>query len=341
MYEFFIARRLYGNPESTERVSRPAVLIAMTGIAVGLTVMIIAVAIVVGFKQQVRSKIVGVGADIRLSNLEDTRSFETFPVATSDSLLSVLRADPQIGYVQRYTTKPGIVKTDEAFQGVILKGVGQEYDISFLRQHLQEGEMPAFTDTIASNAVLISRTLADKLRLHTGDRIYTYFFTDEVRARRLTVKGIYQTHLAEYDNAFLITDIYTVNRLYGWAPEQASGLELQVRDERQLPAVTERLAVQFNRVTDRYGQSYLVRNVEQLHPQLFEWLRFLDTNVWVILVLMLGVAGFTMISGLLILILERTRLIGLLKALGACNASIRRIFLWFSAFLIGKGMFWG
>ena len=337
----FIARRLYRDTDGGKQVSRPAVLIAMVGIAIGLAVMIITVAVVIGFKGEVRNKVTGFGSHIQISNFDAVRSFETHPVVVSDSMMAALSAYPDVKHVQRYSTKPGMIKTDDAFQGMVLKGVGPEFDPSFMQEYLVEGEIPAFSDSASSNQVLISKALATKMKLKLGDKIYTYYIQDNIRARRLTIAGIYQTNFSEYDNLFLLTDLYLVNRLNGWEPEQVSGVELQVRDYDKLEDITYEIAVDTDSQRDKFGGIYYVRNIEQLNPQIFEWLNLLDLNVWVILFLMIGVAGFTMISGLLIIIIERTNMIGILKALGADNFTIRKTFLWFAVFLIGKGMLWG
>lgn len=337
----FIAHRIYRNSEPGKQVSRPAVLIAMIGIAIGLAVMIIAVSVIVGFKSEVREKIVGFGAHIQIGNLDAARSYETHPVAVGDSLIAALSDYPEVKHVQRYSTKPGMIKTADAFQGIVLKGVGQEYDSTFFRRHLLEGEFPQFSDSVSSNRVVISKSLADKLKLKLGDKIDTYFIQNDVRARRLEVVGIYQTNFSEYDNLFLLTDLNMVNRLNKWNPDQASGLELAIFDYDKLDEVTYDLSTAMDERTDRYGAEYCVRNVEQLNPAIFALLGILDVNIWVILILMIGVAGFTMVSGLLIIIIERTSMIGVLKSLGANNFTIRKIFLWFSVFLIGKGMLWG
>ena len=337
----FIARRLYRDTDGGKQVSRPAVLIAMVGIAIGLAVMIITVAVVIGFKGEVRNKVTGFGSHIQISNFDAVRSFETHPVVVSDSMMAALSAYPDVKHVQRYSTKPGMIKTDDAFQGMVLKGVGPEFDPSFMQEYLVEGEIPAFSDSASSNQVLISKALATKMKLKLGDKIYTYYIQDNIRARRLTIAGIYQTNFSEYDNLFLLTDLYLVNRLNGWEPEQVSGVELQVRDYDKLEDITYEIAVDTDSQRDKFGGVYYVRNIEQLNPQIFEWLNLLDLNVWVILFLMIGVAGFTMISGLLIIIIERTNMIGILKALGADNFTIRKTFLWFAVFLIGKGMLWG
>ena len=340
-FSLFIARRIYSGKEVGKQVSKPAVRIAMLGIAIGLAVMIVSVGVVIGFKNEIRSKVIGFGSHIQVSNFDSSLSYETRPVVTSDSVMKVLSSIPGVKHVQRYSTKPGMIKTGDAFQGMVLKGVGQEFDPTFFRQHLLEGKVPAFSDLSSTNAVLISKSLANKLRLKLGDKIYTYFIQGEVRARKLTIKGIYQTNFSEYDNLFLLTDIRTVNRLNQWEPEQATGMELQITNYDQLDNVAYDVYQHVDKEVDKYGGVYYVQTVEQLNPSVFAWLSLLDMNVWVILILMVGVAGFTMISGLLIIILERTNMIGILKALGAKNFSIREIFLYFSVFLIGKGMFWG
>jgi lipoprotein-releasing system permease protein len=294
---------------------------------------------VIGFKSEVRNKVIGFGSHIQITNLDAVNSYETHPIVAGDSLIAALSDYPEVSHVQRYSTKPGMIKTDDAFQGMVLKGVGPEFDSRFMKEYLVEGEIPVFSDSVSSNQVLISKALATKMKLKLGDKIYTYYIQDEVRARRLTIAGIYQTNFSEYDNLFLLTDLNLVNRLNGWQREQVSGVELQVRDYDKLEDVTYEIAIDTDSQRDKFGGIYYVRNIEQLNPQIFEWLGLLDMNVWVILFLMIGVAGFTMISGLLIIIIERTNMIGILKALGADNFTIRKTFLWFSVFLIGKECF--
>ena len=341
-WKLFVAQRIYRSREGEKEVSKPAVLIARWGIAIGLAVMIVAVAVVVGFKHEVRDKVVGIGSDIAITNFDAQKSYETMPIAAGDSLMEALRAQQGVKHVQRYSTKPGMIMTDDNFLGMVLKGVSQEYDWTFLRKHLQEGEIPVFSDSASTNRTLISRTIANKLHLKLGDKLYTYYISgDNVRARRLEVAGIYQTNFSIYDDMFLLTDLYIVNRLNAWQKDQVSGIELEVTDPAQLEAIKEGIRTQVDMVKDKYGGTYYTQSVEEQNPQIFAWLDLLDMNVWVILILMTGVAGFTMISGLLIIILERTNMIGVLKALGADNLAIRKVFLSFSVFLIGKGMLWG
>ena len=341
-WKLFVARRIYRSKEGEKEVSKPAVLIAMWGIAIGLAVMIVAVAVVIGFKHEVRDKVVGIGSDITITNFDAQKSYETVPVVVGDSLLDALRSMEGVKHVQRYSTKPGMIMTEDNFLGMVLKGVSQEYDWKFLKEHLQEGEIPSFTDSASTNRTLVSRTIANKLNLKLGDKLYTYYISAEnVRARRLEVVGIYQTNFSIYDNMFLLTDLYTVNRLNAWQADQASGIELEVADVSRLEETKEAISAEVDMLKDRYGATYYTQTVEESNPQIFAWLDLLDMNVWVILILMTGVAGFTMISGLLIIILERTNMIGVLKALGADNLAIRKVFLSFSVFLIGRGMLWG
>ena len=340
-WKLFIARRIYKNNDGDKEVSKPAVRIAMAGISIGLAVMIVSVAVVIGFKNQVRDKVIGLASEVIVTSLDDAQLYMTAPIAAGDSLMDALKQKPDISHVQRYSVKPGMIMTDESFQGMVLKGVGQEYDMSYIREHVVDGEIPVFTDSAATNLVLVSKSIADKLNLNVGDKIYTYYVDDNVRGRRLTVSAIYQTNFSAYDDYFLLTDIYTVNRLNKWKADQVSGIEIDVEDYLRIDAVNEDIRTGLFESSDKYGQSYFSRTIVEANPQIFAWLDLLDLNVWVILILMTGVAGFTMISGLLIIILERTNMIGVLKAMGADNNSIRKIFLSFSVFLIGRGMLWG
>lgn len=342
-WKLFIARRIYQTKEKEgdRNVSKPAVRIAMVGIAIGLAVMILSVAVVVGFKHEVRDKVIGLGADILVTSLDVVQSYQVTPVVGDDSLISALGKMPGVKHVQRYATKPGMIMTSDNFQGIVLKGIGQEYDTTFLHRHLQEGHIPAFTDSVSSNQVLVSKTIADRLGVRVGDKLYTYYLENNIRARRLTVAGIYQTNFSSYDDLFLLTDLRTVERLNNWEPGQVGGLEIQVTDYDLLDETNGHILSSLDKKTDKFGGRYYAQTIEEVYPQIFAWLDLLDINVWVILVLMVGVAGFTMISGLLIIILERTNMIGVLKALGADNTAIRKVFLSFAVFLIRKGMLWG
>ncbi len=342
-FELFIARRIHFSKErgDSRRVTPPAVRIAVAGIALGVAMMILSVAIVVGFKQEVRNKMVGFGSHIRVSNFDSNSSYETAPIFVGDSLKSLLSALSGIRHVETFATKPGILKTEMDFQGIVLKGVDVEYDWTFFRKHLKEGELFSIDTGKVTNDVLISQQLADMLRLRCGDSFHAYFVQDEVRARKFRICGIYDTGFTDYDKLFVLTDIKHIRRLNGWEADAVSGLELQVDDYDDLDEVAAAVDDRLLNRRDRKGNIFYVRSIKELNPMIFSWLDVLDLNVVVILVLMMAVSGFTMISGLLIIILERTNMIGILKALGQQDRSLRRVFLYISAFLIGKGMLWG
>ena len=338
----FLARRVHFSRDAgPRRVSPPAIRIAIAGIAVGLAVMITAVAIVVGFKREIREKVIGFGAHIQVTNFDSNTTFETQPVGVSDSLIAALGEMPGISHVERFATKPGILKTDTAFMAVVLKGVGPEYDWSFFRRNLRSGDVLQLSDTLTSNDVLISTHIARKMGLDVGDTFLTYFVQDNIRARKFRIAGLYQTDFVDYDRLFLVGDLRQVQRLSGWQPDQVSGLELLVSDYSRLDSIADDVYFRLITQRDPYGATFYSRSIKELNPQIFSWLDLLDINVWVILALMAIVAAFTMISGLLIIILERTNMIGTLKTLGYSNTSLRRMFLYIALFLIGKGLLWG
>ena len=339
--EYFIAKRIHFEKKGEKNVSRPAVRIATIGIAVGVAVMLIAIAVVIGFKQEIRNKTIGFGSHIQITNFDNNNSYEMQPIRMSDTLQNQLKAIPNVRHIQRFVTKPGIIKTENDFQGMILKGVGPEFDWSFFKSNLIEGDILNLNDSTPVNEAIISKSIADMMGLKLGDSFLTYFLQDQIRARKFTVKGIYSTNFADYDKLFVITDIRIAQRLNGWDQEYFSGMEILITDFNYLDGVSDQVyALAANRF-DAEGNGYFIQTIRQLNPQIFSWLDLLDMNVWVILLLMLAVAGFNMISGLLILILEKTNMIGILKSYGAGNWSIRKIFLYESIFLIGKGMLWG
>lgn len=340
MIEYFIAKRIHFQ-QGSKNVSRPAVRIAIIAIALGMSVMILSVAIVIGFKQEIRNKVVGFGGHIRVSNYDNNNTFETNPITYNPIFANSLERTKGVKSVQLYATKLGILKTADEFQGIVLKGIDRNFNWNFFRLHLVAGDTLQLTDSLR-NDIVVSKYLADMLRLKVGDSFYTYFIKDQVKARKFKIRGIYATNFVEYDKLFIITDVRHIQRLSGWKNNQYSGYEVLISDFENMDAIADTInfIAQQNATTDD-SQKYYVQTIKELSPQLFGWLDLLDMNVWVILALMLAVAGFNMISGLLILILERTNMIGILKSVGASNWSVRKIFLYFAVFLIGKGMFWG
>lgn len=339
---YFLARRIYADNDNQKKVSRPAVRIAIIGVAVGLAVMIVSVCVVLGFKHAIRDKVVGFGSHIQVAEFSMLQQGTDSPIEVDDSVMNVLQHIEGVKHVQRFAMKQGILKTDSDFLGVAFKGVGPEFDATFIHQHLLEGAVPKFSDKSSGNKILVSKVMADKLKLTCGSRIFAYFIDDSgVRTRRFTIAGIYQTNLTQYDNVMCYVDLYTAVKLNGWQEDMASGAELQVSHFDKLDEVENRVVKLVNRTTDKYGNTYSSKTIKELSPQIFSWLDLLDLNVWIILIIMMAVAAVTMISGLLIIILERTQMIGLMKALGARNPMVRHTFMWFAAFIIGRGLLWG
>lgn len=341
-FPLFIARRIYSDKGDRRKVSRPAIHIATVGVAIGLAVMILTVSVVLGFKHTIRDKVIGFGSHIQVANFLAMQSTDSYPICIDDSTLNVLRHIEGISHVERYATAQGILKTETDFLGIAFKGVAEEYDWKFICENMVSGDIPKFSDKIASNKLLISTNTAATLHLKVGDRIFGYFVSDTgVRARRFTISGIYETNMSQFDNALCFTDLYTTRKVNEWEEGQCSGAELRVNDFAQLESTALNVVRKVNRKTDRYGDVMTSQTIYEAYPQIFSWLSLLDINVWIILVLMICVAGFTMISGLLIIILERTQMIGTLKALGAKNSTIRHTFLWFAVFVIGRGVVFG
>ena len=338
----YIARHIYSDQGDGRKVSRPAIHIATVGVAIGLAVMIITVSVVLGFKHTIRDKVVGFGSHIQVMNIRSLNSSENFPICIDDSTMAAMDSIEGISHVQRYALTQGILKTDDDFLGVAFKGIGPEYKLDYLKEHLVDGQIPQFSDSASTWNILISQTMANKLKIKTGDRIFAYFIDGEdVRSRRFTISGIYQTNMTRFDENLCFTDLYTANKLNGWLTNQATGVEISVKDFERLADTEERFILSINRTIDSQGNILTTDTIYELYPQVFSWLELLDINVWIILALMVCVAGFTMISGLLIIILERTQMIGTLKALGARNKAIRKTFLWFAVFIISQGLFWG
>lgn len=343
-YELFIARRIFSDHENQKKFSRSIITFALFGIAFGLMIMILSVAVVTGFKKEIRDKVIGFGSHIQLVNFDSNSSFETVPVSKNQSWLDQLTAMEEVKHVEVFATKPGIIKTEDEMMGMILKGVGPDFDWSFFRDNLVEGSLLEIKDSVVSDKVLISKQVSSLLKLKVGDPIYCYFLNfqaSDQRMRKFSIGGIYQTSLEEFDRLFVLADIQQVRKLNNWQDDQVSGFEISLEDFEQLDMVTKKI----KGVTIHYSEadSVLMRpiSITSKYPQIFDWLNLLDMNVWIILTLIILVAGFNMVSGLLILILERTSMIGTLKAVGSNDKSIQKVFLYLALFLIGRGMLWG
>ena len=339
-FEFFIAKRLFFQHNKKKKRTGPAVKIAVTGITVGLTVMLIAISVVLGFKREVREKITGIGSHLQITSYYSNYTYEMSPVTAPDSMMEVLESIPGVRHVQRMYTKPGMIKTDNDFQAVVFKGVDSGFDNKFISDCIIDGRFPDYSKQ--SNEVLISEYLSKRLKLKTGDSFLVYFIREEaISARKFKISGVFNTHFSGFDNSFMIADARHIQKLNDWSPDQSAGIEIFFNSMDNFEAVEDNVFQTMGSIASKNEEVYYMRNLFELNPDLFGWLDLLDMNVLLILLLMIFVSGFNIISGLLILILERTSLIGVLKALGSTNHKIRKIFLMYSTFLVGKGLLWG
>ena len=297
--------------------------------------MILTVCIVVGFKQTVTNKLAGFDAHIQVVSFETNDSYDLSPIEVSDSLLAQLRSFPHVTAASPFITKPGMLKTDSAFHGIVLKGT--EY-WSFFEDNRVEGVIPS-----EPQQVLLSRLVANRLQLHVGDPVPCYFIEEkDVRARKLTISGIYDSGFEQYDELFVLTPIETMRSLQKWDSTTYSGIDILVDDVRNIESAYDDIYfATVNHIDENGYNCYFVQNLYEKNPKIFLWLDLLDMNVVLIIILMLIVAGMNMVTGLIILILESVQLIGTLKALGANNRFIRRIFLTQASMLIVKGLLWG
>ena len=331
--EWKIAQRLYFSDQNNVRSSRPAVRVALLGIMIGVLIMIVAISVVIGFKREITQKVAGFGSHIQVVNFDNNSTYELQPIRVTDSLLNAIRQIDHVTHISQFATKPGIIKTDSTFQGIVFKGTDY-WD--YFSQNIIEGTLPE-----NENEILLSKELANSLRVKVDDRLLCYFIEDELRVRRLHVTGIYNTCMVEMDKVFVLGHIDMVRRLSEWDKDQVSGLEILVEDLLHLPEATESVYFATANRLDKDGNTLYTQNLQQLNPQIFGWLDLLDMNVIIIIVLMLCVSGFSIITGLIILILDSIALIGTLKALGANDRFVRRIFVYQALMLIGKGMLWG
>ena len=334
--ELFIAKRIFSIKE-LGNLSRPAVRIAVVSIVLSIAVMIVAVAIVTGFQKGIGDKIVGFGSHIQISKFDSNQSLEGQPISKKQSFYPSFDTVKGIRHIQVFATKAGIIKTDDQMEGVILKGIGSDYDWSFFNDKMIEGKIFTIKDSVRSNNIIISKFLANRLKLKAGDSLRMYFIVKDQaqpKGRKLHISGIYETGLEEYDKTYVIGDIAQIQSLNKWNSNQVAGFEILLNDFNDLDKISDFV---YNNIPYDLNS----KNIKQLDPQMFDWLSLQDMNKIIILTLMIVVAAINMISTLLILILERTNMIGILKALGAKNASIRKIFLYTSANLIGKGLLWG
>jgi lipoprotein-releasing system permease protein len=317
------------------RFSRPIVLISVISIALSLAVMFMSVVILTGFQKAIREKVIGFGGHIQVTHFSLTQSLEPIPIPRNPGMLDTLRRIPGVAHIQAYATKAGIIRANGEIQGVVLKGIGPDYDWSFFKDKLSEGEIFTIPDTGKTDRVLLSKTIAGMLKLKAGDDLRMYFITGtDILGRKFRISGLYDSGMEDFDKMYVIGDIRHIQKLNGWDKDQIGGLEIFVDDFDRLDQVGEK-------VYHSVGFSLDASTIRQIYPQIFDWLDLQDMNVVIILALMVLVSAITMISTLLILILERTRMIGTLKALGMRSAGIRKIFLYNSLYITGTGLLIG
>lgn len=340
-WEFFTAKRIVFQRINETRISRPIINLAVFGIALGMAVMIISVAIVSGFKATIRQKVVGFGAHIEITNYDSNNSFEISPIPKKLNFIPIIKKFPEICNVQAFATKAGIIKTSEDFQGIVLKGIDSDYNWQFIKENLISGYILPINDFEKNNGILISKKIADLLKLNLGDKLVIYFIEDPPRIRKFIIKGIYNTELEEFDKIFAFVDIKHIQKLNNWNQEQISGYEIILNDFNNLDKVYENVFLVAGNSFLPDGSRLKIETIMQKYPYIFDWIALFNTNVYVIIILLLIVASINMSSGILILILERTSLIGILKTLGANNPSVSKIFLQVGSIMIGKGLLYG
>lgn len=344
---FFIAKRIFSGGEAGQ-ASASAVRVATAGVAIGVLVMIISICVTIGFQSEIKDRVASVVGHGQVVNAQGLYRDLPRPIQITDSMREALALTPGVERVQRFVLCPGMLKTQDAFRGVMFRGVGTDFDPAFLSSCLKEGTVPSFGSTSVAegsagypDSILVSARTASAMNMQVGQKVYAYFFDTGLRVRRFVVAGIFQTNLADYDAQMCYADSRAVQKIAHWEEDQYSGAEIVLKEYRGLDSVYTSMFHRFSRRVDDYGQPYAVARVEELFPQIFSWLTLLDTNVVAILILMICVASVTMVSGLLIIILERTYFIGVMKAMGATNRQLRHVFLYLSVMIVARGVLLG
>lgn len=344
--ELFIARRFIRSQRGNRKYTMPIIMLSVIAIALSLAFMIISVSVVTGFKKEIRNRVIGFGGHIQIINYDANNSWESSPIEREQDFIPQLKKLEGVKNVQVFTTKPALIKTKEDNQGVIIKGISTDFDTAFFKQNLVEGRMINLNSDSKSNEVLISKRISKLLRLTIGQKFIAFFLDERsqqqaVSKRVFTVVGIYETSLQQFDEKFILADIKHLQRINNWTEYQIGGFEILIEDYDNLDIMTNLVRGLAEYRYSEDANQLRVKSINESYPQIFDWLRLLNANVWVILIIMVAVAIINMISGLIILILDRTPSIGLLKAIGAGNNSMQKIFLYQSFFLILKGLVWG
>lgn len=340
-FENFIAKRITFSGESKKSISNSVLKIAIITVAVGMAVMIITVSTVTGFKNEIYKKIVGFQSHIFIKSRSSNKTFETNPMSKNLPFINKIKKIKGVKHVQSYATKPAIIKTKSEIQGIILKGIDSDFDWSFFKDNLLQGKIVEVTDTAKSRNIIISKNIANKLKLKLNDKLIIYFVQNRLRVKVFYISGIYDTGMEELDAVFAVCDIKQIQNVNLWKKDQVSGIEISINNFDKIDELTDIIRKEISSYISESGEMFSVKNFKEDNPAIVSWLSLSDMNITVILTLMIIIAVLNMISGLLIVILERTNMIGILKSLGANNGKIRKIFIINGTYLIGKGLFWG
>ena len=330
----FIAKRLYSTKENNNNYTRPIIRIAILAIALSVAIMILSVFILSGFKNEISNKVFGFGGHINISKFNNNQSYENDPIFLNPDIFSKIESLDFVSSIHPFATKAGIIKESDEILGVVLKGVDKNYNWKFFDENLISGELPVFNDTTTSKNVIISKNISNKMKLDVGDDLFMYYVQKPTRVRKFKVIGIYNTGLAEFDEVVVIGDLKHIQKLNNWQGNQVGGYEVITNNVSNIELFSEI-------IDENIDYDLKALDVKQKYPQIFDWLRLQDFNVLIILILMLIVGGVNMITSLLIIILEKSRLIGILKAIGATNWNIRNVFIYNSLYIIFNGLFWG
>ena len=329
---FFIAKRLIGKSE--HRVSRPVMRVAILAVSLSIAVMLISIATISGFQNEIRDKVIGYGSHIQVTHFSKDNSFESKILSNSSELKNKISKIDGVVDVQKFATKAGLIKTDEEIYGIVLKGVDQNYSFSFFENYLLEGEIPIYNSEKISNEIIISFTIASKLKMKVGDTFTTYFIQKPTRARKFSISAIYDSGLSEFDDLYIVGDLKHIQKLNKWSKNQCGGLEIKSSSFEKLIETTKL-------INNEIGYDLIAQNITDLNPQLFNWLKLQDINVIIIIVLMMLVALINITTLLFILILERIQMIGILKSMGLSDWGIRKIFLYFTNYIMTRGLLFG
>lgn len=336
--EYFIAKRLISAKRRKSTISTPIIKIAITAIAIGMIMMIISVATGIGLQQKIREKVAAFNGHIIISNYDDNQSkVSVEPISIQQTFYPTFKTVQGIDHIQAVASKAGIIRTATAFEGVIYKGVGKDYQWQHLKEYLIAGKLPDVMNDLNAE-VLISQYLANRLHLKVGDTFNTFFMKEESdqlpNLRVFKITGIYNSGFQEFDATYIIGDIRHIQRINKWNPNQVGSFEVFINDFDKINEKGEQVYSQTNSTLD-------TKTIVEKYNYIFDWLKLFDFNIITILTIMIIVATINMVVALLVLILERTQMVGILKALGANNWTIRKIFLYNAFYLIIRGLFWG